>query len=58
MKQLGGNMKFTTFKGDRHNIPGKIIPGGDNGTTQFSSDHCDPETDFLTWLFSQKRPDR
>ncbi len=41
IKQLGGNMKLTTFKGDRHNIPGKIIPGADNGTTQFSSDQCD-----------------
>ncbi len=58
MKQLGGNMKLTTFKGDRHNIPGKIIPGANNGTTQFSSDRCDPEPDFLKWLFSQKRSER
>ncbi len=58
MKQLSGNMKLTTFKGDRHNIPGKIIPGAENGTTQFSSDRCDPEPDFLKWLFSQKRSDR
>jgi len=58
MKQLGGNMKLTTFKGDKHNIPGKIIPGADNGTTLLSSDRCDPETDFLKWLFSQKRSDR
>lgn len=58
MKRLGGNMKLTTFTGDKHNIPGKIIPGADNGTTQFSSDRCDPEPDFLKWLFSQRRSDR
>lgn len=58
MKQLGGNMKLTTFQGDKHNIPGKIIPGAENGTTQFSSDRCDPEPDFLKWLFKQKRSDR
>lgn len=55
MKQLGGNMKLTTFVGDKHNIAGKIIPGADNGTTLLSSDRCDPEPDFLKWLFKQKR---
>lgn len=58
MKERGGNMKLTTFTGDKHNIPGKIIPGADNGTTQFSSDRCDPEPDFLKWPFSQRRSDR
>ncbi len=55
MKRLNGNMKLTTFSGDKHGIPGKIIPGADNGTTQLSSDRCDPEPDFLKWLFSQTR---
>lgn len=55
MKQLGGNMKLTIWKGDSHGVSGKMIPGADNGTTQFSSSRCDPEPDFLTWLFSQAR---
>jgi len=55
MKKLGGNMKFTTWAGDRHAISGKMIVGGDNGTTEFSSDCCDKEPDFMTWLFAQSR---
>ena len=55
MKRLGGNMKLTTWAGDRHAISGKTIVGADNGTTEFSSDRCDKEPDFMTWLFSQSR---
>lgn len=55
MKELGGNMKLTTFAGDKHNISGKMIVGADNGTTELSSDRCDKETDFMTWLFSKSR---
>lgn len=55
MKALDGNMKLTTFKGDGHGIAGKFITGADNGITEASSDRCDPESDFMTWLFKQKR---
>ena len=52
---LGGNMKFTTWAGDNHGVSGKMIIGADNGTTEFSSDRCSKEPDFMTWLFSQSR---
>ena len=55
IKKLGGNMKFTTWAGDNHAVSGKFIPGAKNGTTQLSSERCDKETDFLTWLFKQRR---
>jgi predicted peptidase len=55
MKRLGGNMKFTTWAGDKHAVSDKFIPGSKNGTTQLSSDRCDKEADFMTWLFRQKR---
>lgn len=55
MKKLRGNMKLTTWAGDSHGVSGKMIVGADNGTTEFSSDRCDRETDFMTWLFKQKR---
>jgi len=55
MKQLGGNMKFTVWMGDNHGVSGKMIVGAENGTTHLSSDRCDKETDFMTWLFSQSR---
>ena len=57
MKTVGGNMKFTTWKGDKHGGPValKMLTGSDNGTTEPSSDRCDPEPVFLKWLFSQKR---
>jgi len=57
MKKLGGNMKFTTWAGDRHGVAKKMITGSDNGTTQLSSDRCDGETEFMKWLFAQKRSD-
>lgn len=52
MQALGGNMKLSTFSGDGHGISGKFITGADNGRTQSASDRCDPEADFMTWLFS------
>lgn len=56
LKELGGNMKLTIWAGDNHGVSGKMIPGADNGTTESSSDRCDLEPDFMTWLFKQKRP--
>ena len=58
MKNLGGNMKFTTWAGDRHNVSAKFITGSDNGSTQLSSDRCDTEPVFMKWLFAQKRSDK
>ena len=58
MKKLGGKFKFTTWKGDGHGISKKMILGGNNGKTEFSSDKCDKEKDFMKWLFSQKRSDK
>jgi predicted peptidase len=55
LKELGGNMKLTTWKGDGHGVAEKMISGTDNGTTQLSSNRCDPETVFLKWLFAQNR---
>ena len=55
MRSNGGNMKFTIWKGDSHAVSGKFIVGGENGVTTFSSDRCDTEPDFMTWLFKQKR---
>ena len=54
MKSLGGNMKFTTWAGDRHNVSAKFITGSDNGRTQLSSDRCDREPVFLKWLFARR----
>ncbi|MDP6635564.1 MAG: dienelactone hydrolase family protein [Phycisphaerae bacterium] len=58
VKKLGGNMKLTKWKGDRHGVSGKFITGADNGETQLSSKRCDPEPVFLKWLFKQKRPEK
>ncbi|MDA7527573.1 dienelactone hydrolase family protein [Planctomicrobium sp.] len=55
MNRIGGNMKFTIWKGDNHGVSGKMIIGADNGTTLLSSKHCDAEPDFMTWLFSQTK---
>jgi predicted peptidase len=54
MKEIGGNMKFTTWVGDGHPVAPQMITGADNGMTQFSSDRCDPEPVFLKWIFAQK----
>lgn len=55
MKNLGGNMKLTTWVGDGHGVGSKWLVGGDNGRTELSSDRCDPEPVFMKWLFAQKR---
>ncbi|MDP7050366.1 MAG: alpha/beta hydrolase-fold protein [Verrucomicrobiota bacterium] len=55
MENLGGNMKLTTWAGDGHAVSKKMIIGGDNGSTQFSSDRCDRDGDFMRWLFKQRR---
>jgi predicted peptidase len=55
VKKLGGNMKLTSWKGGSHGVSGKFIPGDKNSSTETSSDNCDKETDFLKWLFKQKR---
>ena len=55
MQKLSVNMKLTTWIGDNHGVSGKFIPGAKNGITQLSSDRCDPEPDFMTWLFKQSR---
>lgn len=55
MKKLGGTMKLTTWAGDGHGVAEKMITGSDNGSTQRSSERCDGESDFLKWLFSNKR---
>lgn len=57
MVKVGGNMKFTTWAGDKHGGPvaEKMITGSDNGSTQLSGPHCDPEPEFLRWLFAQSR---
>jgi predicted peptidase len=55
MQKIGGNMKFTTWVGDGHSrVAYKMITGSKNGSTQLSSDRCDPETVFMKWLFKQK----
>ena len=53
MKQLGGNLKLTTWVGDAHGVAAKMISGGDNGSTKCSSDRCDTESEMLRWLFSR-----
>ena len=55
VKELGGVMKLTTWAGDNHAVSDKMIPGAANGTTQSSSERCDKEADFMTWLFSQTK---
>jgi predicted peptidase len=55
MKNLNGNMKLTTWAGDKHAVSGKFIPGADNGTTEISSERCDQGPDFMTWHYKQKR---
>ena len=55
MEELKGNMKLTTWAGDGHGVAEKMITGADNGSTRLSSDRCDPEPEFLKWLFSHSR---
>ena len=57
MKAVGGDMKFTTWVGDKHGslVALKMMTGSDNGVTEMSSTRCDPEPVFMKWLFAQKR---
>jgi predicted peptidase len=56
MKKVGGNMKFTTWKGNGHGtVSLKMFTGSDNGSTEMSSTLCDNETVFLKWLFNKKK---
>lgn len=55
MKEIGGNMKFTIWKGEGHGIPVKNYTENTKGNTQFSSEKCDPEPVLLKWLFKQKK---
>ena len=55
MKKVGANFKFTTWVGNAHRVDDKMIVGGDNGITQYSSNRCDKEPEFFKWLFAQKR---
>jgi len=55
LKEMGGKMKLTIWSGDGHGVADKMITGGDNGSVQLSSDRCDPEPEFMKWLFAQKR---
>ena len=55
LKKLNGNMKQTTWQGDNHGISSKMIEPTDTGKTEYSSNRCDKESDFLTWLFKQNR---
>ncbi|WDE95792.1 dienelactone hydrolase family protein [Lentisphaera profundi] len=58
LKSLDGNMKLTTWKDGNHGVSDKFIPGEEGSTSQVTSDDCDPEQDFLKWLFAQKLSDR
>ena len=55
MKKLKGNMKLTTWVGAKHGVAQKIIPGDKSKITELASDRCDPEADFLIWMFKQSR---
>lgn len=55
MQKISGNMKFTTWVGEKHVIAVKNITGNTIGNTQLSSKRCNPEPIFLKWLFAQKR---
>ena len=55
MKKIGGNMKFTVWKGEKHSVSGKFVVFTDDGTTQVSSNTCDAEPVFMQWLFAQTR---
>lgn len=56
MDKIDGNMKFTTWVGDKHGGPValKMLTGGKNGSIQLGSNRCDPEPVFMKWLFNQK----
>ena len=55
MKAINGNFKLTSWIGGNHGVSDRFIPGHESGKTELSSSRCDPESDFLTWLFKQKK---
>lgn len=60
IKEVGGNMKFTTLGGVGHGANAfAFVYEGDgmdlNFSTAVSSDVCDSEEDVWKWLFSKKR---
>jgi predicted peptidase len=55
MKKIGGNMKFTIWKGEGHGIPVKNFTYNTEGNTQLSSDRCNQEPVLLKWLFAQHK---
>lgn len=63
MKEVGGNMKFTTLGGIGHGAASwAFVYEGDgmneNFSTAMSSEKCDPTEDVWEWLFSKRRGDR
>ncbi|MEI7850440.1 MAG: hypothetical protein WCH86_01250 [Kiritimatiellales bacterium] len=59
MVAIGGNMKFTPFIGWGHSTPDFIpfVAGvSTRAPTYLSSDRCDPEPVYMTWLFNQILP--
>ena len=55
MKALNGNFKLTTWKNGNHGVSDRFIPGDESGVTEQSSSRCDPESNFMIWLFSNKK---
>lgn len=55
MKQLNGNFKLTSWKGGNHGVSDRFIHGHSSGVTELSGPRCDPESQFMTWLFNQKK---
>ena len=55
MKALKGNFKLTSWKGGNHGVSDRFIHGHESGRTEISGPRCDPEANFMKWLFKQKK---
>lgn len=60
LRELGGNCKFTSLKGNAHGIAGIAFRyrGDDTArgyVTEYSSDRCDRESNVWQWLFRQRK---
>ncbi len=60
LKAIGGNMKFTTLEGVKHNANANAFTyKGDDPvqgfTTAYASQRCDKTDDIWEWMFRQKR---
>jgi predicted peptidase len=55
MKRLNGNFKLTTWQGGNHGVSDRFIHGHSSGVTLMSGSRCDQESQFMTWLFNQKK---